>query len=156
MLLRYPGAGAVNHFKAALCCTTEDFWGNPMGANDDSGPRSNLIEVVDVLDPACAQVGDQPFVVYDVPQGVGLFPSGTGDLGLVYGLTDAIADASALRDDDVLDTPHAGIIAHPAPRADSPQGGGPRRRRGWRRSPTRAQVVTPRRVESPPPPQWSA
>ena len=153
MLLRHPGAGAVNHFEPTLCCTTENLGGHPMRANDDGGPRSDLIELVNVLDSAGAEVGNQPLVVYDMPQGVGLFSRGAGDLGLINGLTDAIADACSLRDDNVLDTSHAGIIAHPAPRADSPREGGLQQRRGWRRSPRQARVVAPRRVESPPAPQ---
>ena len=156
MLLRHPGAGAINHLEAALCCATEHLGGHTMRANNDSGPRRDLIKLVNILDSTGAEVGDQPLVVYDMAQGVGLFPRGAGDLGLINGLTDAIADARALRDDDVLNTSHVGIIAHPDPRADSPQGGGLRQRRGWRRSRPRARVETPRRVASPPVPQSSA
>jgi hypothetical protein len=74
-----------------------------MRANHDGGPRSDLIKVVNILNTAGAEVGDQPLVVYDMPQGVGLFSRGAGDLGFINGLTDAIADAGALRDDNVLD-----------------------------------------------------
>ena len=103
MLLRHPGAGAVDYFEPTLCCTTENLRGHPMRANHDGGPRSDLIKVVNILNTAGAEVGDQPLVVYDMPQGVGLFSRGAGDLGFINGLTDAIADAGALRDDNVLD-----------------------------------------------------
>ena len=155
MLLRHPGAGAVNHLKPALCRTPEYLGGYPMCANDNGGARSDLIEVVNVLNAAGTQVGNQPLVVNDMPEGMGIFSGGAGDLGLIYGLANAIADAGALRDNNVLNTSHLGIIAHPAPRADSPQEGGLRRRRGWRHSPRRARVVTLPREESPQAPQWS-
>ena len=43
MLLRHPGAGAVNHLKAALCCAAEHLGGHTMRTNDDGGPRRDLI-----------------------------------------------------------------------------------------------------------------
>ena len=98
LFLGHPGAGAVNHLKPALCRTPEYLGGYPMCANDNGGARSDLIEVVNVLNAAGTQVGNQPLVVNDMPEGMGIFSGGAGDLGLIYGLTDAIADAGALRE----------------------------------------------------------
>jgi hypothetical protein len=106
-----PRAGAIDDVEAAIGGGPPDRGRHAVGADHDGGPVEGLVERADRPDAAGVKARHDPLVVDDLAEGVG-HPAGVGGLlRLVDRLADAIAEAGALRDADVLNRAHVPIIA---------------------------------------------
>ena len=110
MLLHHPGAGPIDHLKAATRCTLQHFRGDAMCADHHRRTLLHLIKALNVLNAALMQVSNQPLVVHHMAERMGRLPLRTRKLRLINRLADAIADASAAGDTDALNASHAAII----------------------------------------------
>ena len=106
-----PRARAVDDLEAALFGALEHVRPDSVGPDDDSGAVVDIIERVDGLDAEVTKLAYDAIVVDHLAQRVrGL--AGRGRLlGLVDRLANAIAEARAVGDADLLDGSHASIIA---------------------------------------------
>ena len=78
-----------------------------MGADDDRRAVVDVVERLDGLDAEVLEVADDALVVDDLAEGVRRLAGGRRLLGLVDRLANAVAEAGALRDADLLDGSHA-------------------------------------------------
>ena len=100
----------------------EDVRADAVRADDDGGAVIDVVERVDGLDAEVLELADDAVVVDDLAEGVRRLAGGRGLLGLVDRLADAVAEAGALGDAELLDGSHASIIAR-GPVQTPPSGG---------------------------------
>ena len=160
LLGQHPRAGAVDDLQPALFRAGHDRRRHAVGADHDRRSGVDLVEAVDRADALRHELLDDALVVDDLAEGMRLLALCGGHLGVIDGFPDAIAEARAARDDDLIDGSHVqasiargarGTVERPLATDDTARSGrSPQRtvaegRSAW---PTRAHDgVPPRRVE---------
>ena len=106
LLGQHPGAGAVDDLQAALLGAGHDGRRDAVGADDDGRARVHLVERGDGPDALRLELLDDALVVHDLAEGMRQLALRGGHLGVVDRLADAVAEAGAARDDDLIDGSH--------------------------------------------------